>query len=301
MVSKKQSRPKSLSSGRPPMVKSSHTMTRKASRTLIRTHHTLDKQRRQAVAKGDKEAEILVKAEITKLGGLDVYQKASLQGQSLDRGGDTSRVLLDWLPVADLKKRTQPLRMLEVGALSTKNACSTSGIFQVQHIDLNSQEAGILQQDFMARPKPKDESEKFDIISLSLVVNFVPDAEGRGQMLLRTLSFLHEESDGSAESEEPLFPSLFLVLPRSCVDNSRYFTEARLAELMTTLGYTRVKRKLTLKLVYSLWTRVGAMPALLRDFPKKESNPGRTRNNFVITLKKPATKPATQLRRGRDA
>lgn len=261
-------------------------MSRKASRTLINTHHQLEKKRRQASAKGDIEGEARIAKELEELGGLDHYQKASLQGQSNDRGGDTSRVLLEWLPVAELKKRQQPLKMLEVGALSTQNACSTSGIFEVKHIDLNSQEPGIQQQDFMERPLPKDESELFDMISLSLVLNFVPDAPGRGQMLLRTLSFLRPPPNEASIEAEHRFPSLFLVLPRSCVDNSRYFTEAKLGELMEMLGYTRAKRKMTQKLAYSLWVRVQGTPNKVPEFSKKEINPGRTRNNFVITLAK---------------
>ncbi|KAF7540524.1 hypothetical protein G7Z17_g12183 [Cylindrodendrum hubeiense] len=292
MVSKKPTRPKSLSSGRPPTVKSSRSMSRKASRTLINTHHQLDKQRRQAATKGDKGTEARITAEIEQLGGIDHYQKASLQGQSLDRGGDTSKVLLEWLPMADLKKHGQPLKMLEVGSLSTRNACSTSGVFDMQHIDLNSQEPGIKQQDFMDRPLPKDESETFDIISLSLVLNFVPEADGRGQMLLRTLSFLRKESDTPMGTAEDLFPSLFVVLPRSCVDNSRYFTDARFDELMTILGYARMKTKMTQKLAYSLWRRVGSTRTRLPSFTKKEINPGRTRNNFVMTLKGSAIRPA---------
>lgn len=261
-------------------------MSRKASRTLINKHHQLEKQRRQASRKGDKDAEASLLAEVEKLGGLDHYQKASLQGQSIDRGGDTSRVLLDWLPVADLKKRGHPLKMLEIGALSTRNACSTSGIFEVKHIDLNSQEPGIQQQDFMERPLPKNDAEKFDILSLSLVLNFVPDAAGRGQMLLRTLSFLHTATEGLSEAAEQLFPSLFLVLPRSCVDNSRYFTEARLEEIMTALGYAQVRRKMTQKLAYWLWSRVHGLPMKMPAFLKKEINPGKTRNNFVVTFNK---------------
>ncbi|KAF4975612.1 hypothetical protein FZEAL_7603 [Fusarium zealandicum] len=285
MVSKKQTRLKSLASSRPPTVKSSRSMSRKASRTLINTHHQLEKQRLQAAAKGDRITESRLASEIAKLGGLDHYQKASLQGQSLDRGGDTSRVLLEWLPVSDLKKRSQPLSMLEVGSLSTRNACSTSGIFAMQHIDLNSQEPGIKKEDFMERPLPKDDSEIFDIISLSLVLNFVPDAEGRGQMLLRTLSFLRPASELTMGSAEDLFPCLFVVLPRSCVDNSRYFTGTRLQELMTILGYIRMKTKMTQKLAYSLWKRNGIVSDKRPDFGKKEVNPGRTRNNFVMTLK----------------
>lgn len=289
MVANKKTRVKALSSGRPPMVKSARSMSRKASRTLINTHHQLEKRRRQAIASGDKQEETRIAVELSRLGGLNLYQKASLQGQSVDRGGDTSKVLLEWLPTSDCKRRDRPLKMLEVGALSTRNACSLSGIFDVQHIDLNSQEPGIKQQDFMDRPLPRNDSEEFDIISLSLVINFVPDAADRGLMLLRTLSFLHAESAVSSNTSEMLFPSLFLVLPRSCVDNSRYFTDARLEEFMTALGYMRARSKMTQKLAYYLWKRVGETQSKNLDFGKKEVNPGKTRNNFLITLKKTAS------------
>lgn len=284
MVSNKTQKLKSLKAGRPPLAKSSRTMSRRASRTLINNHHQLHKKRRQAIAQGDKATETALNEELAKLGGLEKYQKASLQGQSQDRGGDTSKVLLEWLPVTELRKSERKLRMLEVGSLSTQNACTTSGLFDMVHIDLNSQEPGIEQQDFMERPVPEGESEKFDIISLSLVLNYVPEAEGRGQMLYRTLSFLRETSEQSDPGAVgPTFPSLFVVLPRSCVTNSRYFTEERLEELMNALGYQKLRDKLTQKLTYSLWKRVG-VPVDRMKFPKKELNPGKTRNNFVITL-----------------
>ncbi|KAG9252771.1 putative methyltransferase-domain-containing protein [Emericellopsis atlantica] len=272
-----------LQAGRPPLAKSVRTMSRKASRTLINTHHQLEKRRQQAAKKGDKIEEALIEKEISKIGGIGNYQRASLQGQSLDRGGDTSKILLDWLPTSELGGARRKLRMLEVGSLSTRNACSLSGLFDMVHIDLNSQEPGIEPQDFMKRPLPEDDSQKFDIISLSLVINFVPDAATRGQMLERTLSFLRATPSEDQAAVEDFFPSVFLVLPRSCVDNSRYFTEARLEALMGTLGFAKISGKTTQKLAYSLW-KMGATPSNNAKFPKKEINPGKTRNNFVITL-----------------
>jgi 25S rRNA (adenine2142-N1)-methyltransferase len=286
----------SLSKGRPPMATASKTMSRKASRTLINTHHQLEKQRRQAIEKGDKQTELKLSAELAKLGGIAHYQKASLQGQSNDRGGDTSKLLLEWLPLEELRKSGKRVRMLEVGALSTRNACSASDIFEMVRIDLNSQEPGILQQDFMERPLPKSDADKFDMISLSLVLNFVPDAAGRGEMLRRTLEFLHVEIDGAPATTEPVLPSLFLVLPRSCVDNSRYLTDRLLHAIMTSLGYESIRSKMTQKLVYGLWRRtntVSQSAASATTFTKREENPGRTRNNFAIVLnKKPASTPS---------
>jgi 25S rRNA (adenine2142-N1)-methyltransferase len=285
MAGRKKQKPGSLANGRPPLVKSARTMSRKASRTTINRHHQLQKQRHHASLLGDREREMALSLEIAKLGGLDQYQQASLQGQSSDRGGDTSKVLLEWLPVTDLKLLTGQARLLEIGSLSTKNACSTSGLFDVVHIDLNSQEPGIQKQDFMERPLPTDDSQRFDIISLSLVLNFVPEHATRGRMLTRTLKFLRNTLSPQKSRLSSTFPSLFIVLPRSCVDNSRYFTQDRLAQIMGSLGYTLLNSKLTQKLAYSLWKWDGAKQVGRRSFGKEELKPGRIRNNFVITLK----------------
>ncbi|ROW14934.1 hypothetical protein VPNG_03340 [Cytospora leucostoma] len=289
-----------LTAGRPPILQKPKSISRKATRTLINQIHTLEKRKTQAAKHGDKAAEVALEAEIAALGGIEKYQQASLQGQRTDRGGDSSKLLLDWLkPIEDeLKAITgadsdspQRLRMLEVGALSTTNECSRSGYFDISRIDLNSQGEGILQQDFMERPLPQDNSERFDIISLSLVLNFVPEPKGRGDMLLRTLDFLHEPSgvrDSMSAGLKSYFPSLFLVLPAPCVSNSRYLDGDKLNTIMVSLGYQMMKTKTTQKLVYYLWTRTTDQPPLLstnRSFTKKELRSGASRNNFAIVLR----------------
>ncbi len=191
---------------------------------------------------------------------------------------------MEWLKpvISDLKKR--PLRMLEVGALSAQNACSKSGCFVVERIDLHSRGEGILQQDFMKRPRPKSDDERFDIISLSLVLNFEPDHRRRGEMLLHTLEFLREPEATASESDASYFPSLFLVLPEPCVSNSRYLDDARLRAIMRSLGYEEAASKTTRRLVYYLWKRERETPRVIPDYTKKEIRPGPTRNNFAIVL-----------------
>ncbi|KAL1844041.1 hypothetical protein VTJ49DRAFT_5792 [Mycothermus thermophilus] len=286
----KKKRPKSLSAGRPPVAHRAKSMSRSATKALINKHHLLQKRKRQAIAKGDEAEVAAIEAEIEALGGLKTYQEASLQGQRHDRGGDSSRVLMQWLtpclstrPKQDSERR---LRMLEVGALSTENACSKSGHFDIVRIDLNSQGDGILQQDFMERPLPRDESERFDIISLSLVLNYVPEPKGRGEMLRRTTQFLR--GPGRYVGDDPQvaanFPSLFLVLPAPCVTNSRYLDEERLEAIMESLGYVKVASKMTQHLVYYLWRRDKVCKGNQASFPKKEIRPGSMRNNFAVVL-----------------
>lgn len=211
-----------------------------------------------------------------------------MAGQRNDRGGDSSKILMEWLSsvLPLLKKETEkgsPLKMLEVGALSTINACSRSRLFAMERIDLNSQAEGIKQQDFMERPLPRGSSEQFDIISLSLVLNYVPDAVGKGSMLLRTLKFLKvpNQSEGLGIS----FPSLFLVLPAPCVTNSRYMDEAKLETIMGSLGYVKIKKKLSNKLIYYLWKRGAVIENRKSSFKKVEIRTGKDRNNFAIVVK----------------
>ncbi|KAL2124193.1 hypothetical protein VTJ04DRAFT_558 [Mycothermus thermophilus] len=290
----KRKRPKSLSAGRPPVAHRAKSMSRSATKALINKHHLLQKRKRQAMAKGDMVEVAAIDAEIEALGGLKTYQEASLQGQRQDRGGDSSRILMQWLTPC-LSTRSQQrqqqdserrrLSMLEVGALSTQNACSKSGHFDIVRIDLNSQGDGILQQDFMERPLPRDESERFDIISLSLVLNYVPEPKDRGEMLRRTTQFLR--APGGYVGDDPQvaanFPSLFLVLPAPCVTNSRYLDEERLGAIMESLGYVKVASKMTQRLVYYLW-RLNKVCKEKASFPKKEIRSGSTRNNFAVVL-----------------
>lgn len=272
-------RPGLLSSSRPPTVKSKNAaLSAKATRTLIRSHHQLLKARAQAGQAGDHAKVSSIDAQIEANGGLKSYQIASKLGQSMDRGGDSSKLLIDWIKphLGQWKPAFPKLRVLEVGALSTQNACSKTASLDVSRIDLNSQEPGILKQDFMERPLPRTDDERFHIISLSLVLNYVPDPAGRGNMLKRCVQFLTSECPIS------LPPSLFLVLPVACVDNSRYLTEKRLQDIMESLGFNVVETRRTPKLIYQLWTHTGT--ASPTSFKKEMLNPGHKRNNFTILL-----------------
>lgn len=287
---KKNTKLKSLSHGRPPTAKKPQSISSKATRTLIRTHHTLQKRRGKALAEGDEAGAAAIAREIELQGGLDTYQRASLTGQHNERGGDSSKILMEWLSpaVSKMKKFLTdglPLKMLEVGALSTGNACSRSRVFQMERIDLNSQSRGIQQQDFMERPLPRDETEAFDIISLSLVLNYVPDAVGKGEMLRRTLKFLKPVTPAQDHEVAKFFPSLFFVLPAPCINNSRYMDEARLEKIMRCLGYELLKKKISNKLLYQLWQMQPGAGQAKAVFKKEEIRTGQDRNNFAIVLK----------------
>ncbi|KAL7275157.1 25S rRNA (adenine2142-N1)-methyltransferase [Rhizina undulata] len=279
-----------ISSTLPPTAPS---LSSKAGRTLIRKHHTLQKRLSQARARNETEAVKSIQADIDASGGLEKYQLASVCGQSSQRGGDSSKILMDWIHEiwpqtsnSDRIEGPRSLRLLEVGALSPDNACSKSSMFNVTRIDLNSRHPSIETQDFMERAPPTNDEEKFDIISLSLVLNYVPLPDMRGEMLRRTTKFLREKPIDPKVPLTKLFPSLFFVLPAPCVTNSRYLDEDRLTDIMESLGYKLVRRKLSAKLVYQLWRyhKVDSTRSRMLKFKKEEVNPGKTRNNFAVVL-----------------
>ena len=310
------SKPKALSHGRPSLLSVTKPprkvhLSSQTTRAVIRTHHNLLKAHTRAVAVGDTSAVKKLEQDIADNGGLVQYQAASILGQSQSRGGDTTKHLLDFLlparvllkqglPIScsarsaedHLRAETEHFRMLDVGALSTNTAASRSGIFDITRIDLNSQEKEILEQDFMKRPLPTTNVEKFDIVCLSLVVNYVPDAKGRGDMLKRVYHFLQsplkymsdhtQENDADTEkSLGTIFPALWLVLPAPCVTNSRYMTVDRLRDIMCSLGYIELQSKLSAKLAYFLFRWTGK-PSNQPSFSKVEVKPGTSRNNFLI-------------------
>ena len=257
------------------------SISSKATRSIIRAHHVANKTSHAAQPAQSERSE----SALAGRDDLELYQRASRLGQSSDRGGDTSVVLVDWLN-DDMSRYPSytKFRMLEVGSLSVQNACSRVSNLEVRRIDLRAQEPGIEEVDFMELSLPESlpghshhYPHHFDIVSLSLVLNFVPDPAGRGEMLRRVRSFLRP-------GQSSTFPCLFLVLPLACVDNSRYLTESLLREMMVSLGFVVMKTKKTSKLYYSLWRWKCEQDLAKQAFKKQERRSGSSRNNFAIVI-----------------
>ena len=198
---------------------------------------------------------------------LRVYQHVSLRGESRF---PTSRWLLRKLRELErLKSDTPgaPLRLLDVGALSMQYA-GVQGI-SATYLDLQPMRPGILAGDLLSAELPIDE---FDCVCLSLVLNFAGDARARGQMLVRARELLHPGG------------VLYVVLPRACVDNSRYLTRAHLVRLLAALGFSALASHVSPKLAYFLFALDNAKgndPSFTR---KVKLADGPTLNNFCILL-----------------
>lgn len=94
----------------------SHKVTRStitAFHVLLRKKANITKKVQHAATDSEKslwQKELdAVNNNISELGGLDAYQRASQLGQSKDRGGDSSRILVSWLLEMGIKK-DRPLR-----------------------------------------------------------------------------------------------------------------------------------------------------------------------------------------------
>ena len=112
------------------------------------------------------------------------------------------------------------------------------------------------------------------------MLNYVPDAVGRGEMLKRCVTFLTNVLPAGFPGS--FTPCLFLVLPAPCVYNSRYLTEARLQDILSSMGFMLARNKQTSKLIFQLWEfRNDYRP---KPFKKEMLNPGKTRNNFAIVV-----------------
>lgn len=220
-----------------------------------------------------------IDSEIDKRGGLETYQIASTLGQDARRGGDSSKLLVKWLNQINWKYPN--CNALEIGCLSSKNEISRSKIFEdIVRIDLHSQEPGVIEeQDFLRRPSPNGDDDKFACISCSLVVNFVPTPEQRGEMMCRMCEFLKEPNGND-------YSVLFFVIPLPCVDNSRYCNLELFDLIWKKLGFEKLKYHQSNKLAYWLLKWNGSSKVDMKfTLRKEELRKGTNRNNFCIVIK----------------
>ncbi len=99
-------RKQSITTTSTPSAPSLRGASHKATQSIIQSFHVLlkkksllEKSRSSNAANGDEVSSqlIAINAEIEALGGLDAYQEASTLGQDKERGGDSSKVLVEWL------------------------------------------------------------------------------------------------------------------------------------------------------------------------------------------------------------
>eukprot|EP00041_Stephanoeca_diplocostata_P021444 m.499675 g.499675 ORF g.499675 m.499675 type:complete len:290 (-) comp21827_c0_seq2:1988-2857(-) len=245
---------------------------RKRTKT-ISTFHMINKQLAAAERNGDKAEVSRLQNLLHGIGGLETYQRSSVKGHT-QTSANTAKWLISTLKSLDHSQvRTDPpLTLLDVGALDA-NYEKTKWI-NADAIDLNSRHPKVQAIDFFDFV-PQPPTRTYDIVALSLVLNFVPDPRQRGAMLVRACQLVRPRG------------RIFIVLPRACVENSRYLTMDSLTELLSALGLEVTLSHLSPKLVYVLATL--ASPSMHANpdaavFKRQVLRSGSTRNNFCILL-----------------
>lgn len=184
MVKKQKKKQPITARAQPTEAKFKHSRVETA--RLIRKFHVLNKEVAKCKANPQfiqREQEI--RNEMEAMGGLDWYQKASQLGQSKSRGGDSSKWLIQTLKSHCnelVDQCNKPVKVLDIGAVAPDNYKPYSSWITAKPIDLNPQDPAIQKQDFL-QMKPPSKDDKFDIVCLSLVINFVGDPKDRGKAM----------------------------------------------------------------------------------------------------------------------
>jgi 25S rRNA (adenine2142-N1)-methyltransferase len=266
--------------------------TRKAKRAthadVISSYHTLLKQ----LAAVDSNPTFpttaskllrksVLRAQISAI-GIDQYQVASRTGEAVNGGVDCSA----WIQAqianacASAHSRPQPLSLLDVGAIVQRFHSTVLGAhglsLHVKSIDLNPQDSSgqVEKIDFFDFAVQAAEQElTYDVVVLSLVLNFVPLASNRGKML----SLAHSITSPSG--------LLFIVLPRACVANSRYCDEELISRILKCAGWSVTKTAHTSKLARFMCMKVDPCPGKQETFTARQTvRGGSGRNNFLILM-----------------
>ncbi|KAF1774513.1 S-adenosyl-L-methionine-dependent methyltransferase [Phytophthora cactorum] len=193
----------------PPRMKS-RRKARQVTTNFHRLTHELDRLKQQKQQDGD--------AQKHRTGRRQAYQDASILSTSFHR---TSKWVFQLLTRFELRPKAKqpPLRVLEVGAINTQ--LLSCPWLDVRAIDLNSRHERIEQRDFFS-VKPAGE---FQIVVSSMVLNCVPGADKRGEMLRLYREHLKEGG------------LLFLMLPLLCLRHSQFMTYARFTKILEAVGF----------------------------------------------------------------
>jgi len=235
------------------------------------------------------------------LGGLEAYQTASKMGGAIEKGGETGKWCAETLielglaatvpaaaPSGACNHQSKKIRLLDVGAIDGKSYAKYTDWISATYIDINPiDESTVARYDFFQFPLPKSEDEKFDVVCLSLVLNFVGDLKKRGEMIKRARRFLKPTG------------KLFIVLPLACLNNSRYLDFKRFRMILNYLGFKVIKQHNSTKLTYWFLEKedhhsqshkkdqptpnLDKISSSLK-FPKVQIRTGPSRNNFCIKV-----------------
>ncbi|XP_078368811.1 uncharacterized protein LOC144652610 [Oculina patagonica] len=248
-------------------------------RKIITEYHTLNKRidsvrRNPSIHKEDKASQIAtLEAKKEKIGGINAYQKASRLGEARHGSFNSAKWVLKQMRAFNVRElkasRTkvgdEKLRLLDVGALDN-NYKKYSKWIQCTPIDLNPQSNEVIKADFLKL----DGKEIYDVVVMSLVINFEGDIRKRGDMLRKCRELVVDQG------------YLFIVLPLPCLNNSRYLNEELLISMLGSLGFDICTRHSSKKLSFFMFRKTHQVQ--VKSFLKKVLRKGGNHNNFAIVL-----------------
>ncbi|KAL1520544.1 hypothetical protein AB1Y20_022120 [Prymnesium parvum] len=209
--------------GKAPLVPLPKKVTsRKHARRITTAYHAITEKLHSA--RDEAEASRL-HADLAALGGVRAYQQASALNTALH---STSRWVIHSLRACGLLPASPPPRLLEVGAVNTQ-LLEHEGL-AVRAIDLHSSHPRIEQCDFFALPHGGEwdaslgRSVSYDAVVCSMVLNCVPDARRRFEMLVGVRAQLR--AGGRA----------FITLPRTCLSHSFTIDQKLFAACLRGVG-----------------------------------------------------------------
>ncbi|KAG6621421.1 25S rRNA (adenine(2142)-N(1))-methyltransferase, Bmt2 [Phytophthora cinnamomi] len=246
----------------PPRMKS-RRKARQVTTTFHRLTHELDRLKQHKAA--DSSARVAeINKQLDALGGRQAYQDASILSTSFHR---TSKWVFQLLTRFELRPKAKqpPLRVLEVGAINTQ--LLSCPWLDVRAVDLNSRHERIEQRDFFSL-KPAAE---FQVLVSSMVLNCVPGADKRGEML--RLYREHLKQGGL----------LFLMLPLLCLRHSQFMTYARFTKILEAVGFRVRETKDSPKVAFFCLERTETVNEAA-SFPQKLLMPGDKRNDFSVVI-----------------
>ena len=244
----------------------------KKNRALITEIHVLNKRLRatknnEELSREEKTARINeLEEKVTKLGGIDAYQTASKHGESRYGNFNSAKWVVKQLKAVGANTNASPIKLLDVGALKYNYSKQRKWI-DCTAIDLNPQTSEVSKSDFLQMKS----SQNFDVVVLSLVINYEGDGVKRGEMLKKCVQLVKTSG------------YVFIVLPRPCLSNSRYLTQELFVSMMDSLGFALLVRHCTRKLSFTMFQKTDT--GLEKSFPKRLLRAGDKRNNFCIVLR----------------
>lgn len=205
--------------------------------TLLKELNKLENTTSESLPEDNRRSECdRLKSEIDKLGGANRYQQASQISTEYHKTGRIIAKIIEKIGMKPSNKYR--LKVLEIGAINSQ--LQQFNWMEVRSIDLNSQHPSIEEVDFFdVRPEAE-----YDVVVSSMVLNYVPQPQKRGEMLVRMV--LQLKCQGC----------LCLALPVRCV-RSKLVGEDWFHKLLKALGLEdALPVNITPKLIFYVMRRV---------------------------------------------